>query len=76
VDAQTGHISLVDRASTQGKTPRHFAIDPTGRWLLAANQDSDNVVVFRFDPASGRLSANGQSIRVGAPVCLVFSPVR
>jgi len=32
VDAKTGKLTLVQHESTHGNTPRHFAIDPTGRW--------------------------------------------
>ena len=59
---------------TGGKTPRHFALDPRGNWLLAENQASDNVVVFRVDSRTGKLTATGQTIAVGAPVCLLFVP--
>jgi 6-phosphogluconolactonase len=62
----------VEHTPTQGKTPRHFAVDPTGRWLLAENQGSDNVVVFRIDGESGRLTPTGQILDVPAPVCAVF----
>ena len=48
---------------------------PTGKYLLAANQDSENVVVFHLDPATGRLTPTGQTIEVGAPVCVLFVPV-
>src|SRR5262249_52230124 len=41
VDAKSGKLTFVEHQSTRGKTPRHFAIDPTGKWLLAENQDSD-----------------------------------
>ena len=41
---------MVEVESTGGKTPRNFGIDPTGRYLLAANQDSDSIVVFRDRP--------------------------
>jgi 6-phosphogluconolactonase len=44
VDEKTGKLTLVEYQSTQGKTPRHFAIDPSGKWLLAENQDSDSIV--------------------------------
>lgn len=67
-----GNLTPVGHSSTQGKTPRHFALDPSGKWLLAENQDSDNVVVFRVDKRSGQLSATGQTIEVGKPVCAVF----
>ena len=33
-----------------GKTPRHFALDPGNQWLLVANQDSSNIVVFARNP--------------------------
>ena len=72
VDEKDGRLSLVEHQSTQGKTPRHFAVDPTGKWLLAENQDSGNVVVFAIDQASGKLKPTGQTIEVGAPVCAVF----
>jgi hypothetical protein len=33
----------------QGATPRSFAVDPTGAFLLAAGQNSGTVTVFRID---------------------------
>jgi 6-phosphogluconolactonase len=72
VDEKNGKLSFVEHQSTQGKTPRHFAIDPTGKWLLAENQDSDNIVIFRIDQKSGKLSATGDKLEVGSPVCIQF----
>ena len=57
---------------TQGNTPRGFGIDPTGTFLLAGNQRSDSVVVFRIDQQSGRLTPTGHKIEVGSPVCVKF----
>ena len=71
-DAASGKLTFLECQSTQGKTPRHFALDPTGQWLLAENQDSDSIVVFRVDSKTGRLSPTGQTVSVGAPVCAVF----
>ncbi|MEO8606461.1 MAG: lactonase family protein [Chloroflexota bacterium] len=70
IDDQTGLLTLVGHQSTQGKTPRDFAIDPTGTYLLVANQDSDTVVTFRIDPATGRLQDIGQVAEIPSPVCL------
>lgn len=53
LDGKKGTLTEVQRVPTQGKTPRNIRIDPTGRFLLAANQDSDNVVVFRRDATTG-----------------------
>jgi 6-phosphogluconolactonase len=72
VDEAKGTLTAVERTPTGGKTPRNFAIDPTGAWLLAANQDSGSVVPFRIDAGSGRLSASGKAIEVISPVCIVF----
>jgi 6-phosphogluconolactonase len=73
VDSKDGSLTPVQHQSTQGKTPRHFAIDPSGRWLLAENQDSDNITIFSLDAKTGRLTPTGRSVEVGAPVCLVFA---
>lgn len=71
-DPRTGRLTLVEHQPTQGRTPRHFAIDPKGRFLLAENQGSDSVVVFRIDQKTGRLVATGDKIEVGSPVCAVL----
>jgi 6-phosphogluconolactonase len=73
-DKKSGQLTLVEHQSTQGKTPRHFAIDPTGGWLLAENQDSGSVVVFSVDKKTGRLKPTGQTLEIPAPVCAVFVP--
>ena len=61
---------------TQGKTPRSFSIDPSGRYLLAANQNSDSVVVFRIDEESGKLTPTGTTVNVPSPVCVEFALIR
>lgn len=69
IDA-AGRLTANGHVSTQGKTPRNFALDLTGRFLLAANQNSDNVVVYRIDPENGGLTPTGQSISLSKPVCI------
>ena len=68
IDQGTGQVSVVGQDSTQGKTPRNFAIDPTGTFLLAANQSTDNIVVFRIGRV--HLTPTGHRAQVPAPVCL------
>ncbi len=72
----SGRLTFVEHQSTQGKTPRNFGIDPTGTYMIAANQDSDNMVMFRIDPRTGHLTPTEQNLQVGAPVCVVYLPVR
>jgi len=76
IDQKTGRLAFVERVSSQGKTPRHFAVDPTGRWMLVENQESNDIFVFKIDPKTGHLESAGQSIEVGSPVCAVFLPGR
>ncbi len=75
VDHPKGTLTLVQRVSTEGKTPRSFAIDPSGSWLLAANQRSNNIVTFRISPKTGRLTPTGQILQLSAPVCIEFVPL-
>ena len=56
-----------------GKTPRYITLDPTERWLLAANQDSDTIEIFPRDPQTGRLAAKSTSVARTKPQCLVFA---
>jgi 6-phosphogluconolactonase len=72
VDPSKGTLTLVEITPTQGKTPRSFEIDPTGSLLFAENQKSDNIVVFKIDASTGRLTPTGQVLDVGQPVCLKF----
>ncbi len=74
IDPNKGTLTAAGLFSTKGMTPRNFAIDPTGQFLLAANQDSGNIVVFRIDAATGALTPTGQVEEVSAPVCITFMP--
>jgi 6-phosphogluconolactonase len=58
--------------STGGQVPRHFAVDPSGRFLLVANQRSNSITTFRIDQETGALSSVGAKISLGAPVCVRF----
>jgi 6-phosphogluconolactonase len=57
---------------TRGKEPRHFSLDPSGRWLIAANQNTDTLAVFRVDQQTGGLEPVGDLVHAGAPVCVLF----
>jgi len=70
INQQTGMLTLVGHQSTLGKTPRNFNFDPSGNFLLAANQNSDDVVIFKRDKQTGLLTDTGKKIVVGNPVCI------
>ena len=60
--------------SSRGRTPRYLAVDATGRWLVAANCDSDSLAVFEIDQLTGRLTPTGQVAEVPRPYGLAFVP--
>ena len=70
INAETGHLTEPVWASTHGLTPRNFALDPTGKWLIVANQDSDSLVVYGIDSATGLLSDHVQMINIPSPACV------
>ena len=72
IDSSKGTLTPVEYAATQGKTPTSFAIDPTGTLLFAANERSDNIVIFRIDQKTGQLSPSGEVLEVPSPVCVKF----
>jgi 6-phosphogluconolactonase len=67
-----GKLTLGNRISCGGKVPRHIALDPGGRWLLVANQATDNIAVLSRDAKMGELTA-GKSFPLSKPQCLVFA---
>lgn len=72
---KNGQLKYAGRQSTLGKAPRNFVIDPTGRFVLVGNQNSDEIVIFTRNAKTGLLTDTGKRISVGMPVCLKFVKV-
>ena len=72
IDSRKGTLTFIEDVPSTGKIPRNFAIDPSGAWLLAANQDSNTVVTFRINRESGHLTATGASVEVKSPAMVDF----
>ena len=70
INKSNGQLLWVDAQSTLGKTPRNFNFDPTGNFLLVANQNSDDIIIFKRDKETGLLTDTGKKINVSKPVCL------
>ncbi len=73
INAATGKLTVAGYQSTLGKGPRNFSIDPTGNFLLVANQNTDNIIIFKRNKTTGLLTDTGKKIDVGNPVCLKWS---
>ncbi|MEN9569405.1 MAG: hypothetical protein RL172_636 [Bacteroidota bacterium] len=70
INQATGMLTLQGHQSTMGLKPRNFNFDPTGNFLLAANQESNNIVIFAVDNTTGLLTDTGKRIEVPKPVCI------
>lgn len=68
-----GALTLLQRTTCAGKTPRHFTLDPSGRWLLCANQDSASINIFARDGASGRVGGLIQTVSLDSPMFSLFA---
>lgn len=67
-----GKLKWVGQVSSGGRSPRNFTLAPGGKFLLVANQETNNVVVFKRDAATGKLTPTGATLSIPKPVCLVF----
>jgi 6-phosphogluconolactonase len=73
VDGAKGTLTPIGIFPTGGKIPRHFTIDPTGKFLIAANADSNNLVTFKIDETTGALTPTGKEVSVPSPQCIAFA---
>ncbi len=71
IEEHAGTLRAVGHVPT-GRTPRNFAIDPTGAFLVVANQESDTVASYRVDQETGRLSPTESEIAIPSPSCVLF----
>jgi len=67
-----GQLSPIGRQSSLGTTPRDFEIDPSGQFMLVANQDDNTIVTFKIDQDTGLLEETGYVAEVPSPVCVKF----
>lgn len=70
VNERDGLLTNIGFQPVLGKAPRNFSIDPSGKFLLVANQDSDEIVVFNRDVNTGLLTESDKRILIPRPVCL------
>ncbi|MFZ1753236.1 MAG: lactonase family protein [Caldilineaceae bacterium] len=69
---ENGHLRLIGYTTHGIDFPRGFAIDPTGTWLYAMGQKSDEIVQFHIDPYSGSLTPTGNVTTAMVPVSMAF----
>lgn len=72
VDPATAHLTELQRRSVEGDHPREFSLDPSGKFLLIANQKSNEIVVVERDAKTGLLGKTVQKLPIDAPSDLKF----
>ncbi len=70
--SENGQLAEVQNVHVRGATPRNFNLAPSGKWLLAAGQDSHTLAAFVVDPESGHLTYNRSVITTPSPICVLF----
>ena len=72
IDPLTGRLTELQRRAVEGDHPREFSLDPSGKFLLIANQKSNQIVVLERDAKSGLLGKTVQKLPMDAPSDLKF----
>ena len=75
VNPETGLLTFVERQLSRGIMPRNFVTDPTGNFLLVANQKSKSIIIYRIDKETGKLKLTSNQIEIDSPTCLKFVSV-
>jgi 6-phosphogluconolactonase len=70
INKNTGLLTPAGQQPTAGLKPRNFNFSPGGDFLLVANQESSNIVIFKVDKKKGLLTDTGKKIDVPNPVCI------
>jgi 6-phosphogluconolactonase len=73
-DGDNETLEIIGRQKTLGKTPRDINLDPSGNWLLAANQDSDSIAIFKVNRKNGMINPAHLVENIKSPVCLEWLP--
>lgn len=65
-----GSYALVEHVPSGGVMPRNFNLTPDGNYVLVAHQASEDIMVFKRDKETGRLSPISLSTKAPKPVYL------
>jgi 6-phosphogluconolactonase len=75
VNPDDGTLTLIESFVPGGETPRSFAIDPAGAFLIVMMQRSGTITPLRIDGQTGKLSLAGDGLKLPVPVCAEFLEV-
>jgi len=75
IDQKSGMLSLKAKEPSFGKSSRTFDIDPSGNWLLSTGQVTNEIIVFKRDQETGKLTPTGQKLQIDKPSLVRFVPI-
>ncbi|WP_044303135.1 lactonase family protein [Rhodopirellula sallentina] len=67
-----GVMWLIEVEPIRGAWPRNFGMDPSGRWLIVAGQQSNTATVFAIDQETGELQFIRETVAVPSSICVLF----
>jgi 6-phosphogluconolactonase len=68
-----GSLTPVDQQVGRMKYPRDFNLDPSGRYLLVGSRDTNEILVYTVDDATGKLRYQSVGLSLSKPVCIQFA---
>ena len=71
ISKEGDHLKLIFNESVKGEGPRNFKLSPDEKFLIVANQLTNNLVSFKRDEKTGLLHFTHQ-IESFTPVCILF----
>ncbi len=72
VEQDTSMLTFVEHISSEGDWPRDFSLDPTETFIIGSNQESSNLVIYRRNVETGKLTLLQNDISVPHPICIKF----
>jgi 6-phosphogluconolactonase len=71
-DITTEQLRPLGWTPAGGRDPRFMTLSPQGDKLLVANEQSDSIVTFGIDPATGALGRIGPALPSASPCTIAF----
>lgn len=72
ISEDSHELTHVEYVPTGGEWPRDFSLDPSGAFLIVANQHTGNLVLFSRNQETGKLTNLNSEIAVPEAVCVKF----
>ena len=72
INSDTGMLTFVSFQKYEINNPRHFNLDPSGKFCIVGSQDTNQISLFKIDQKNGELIPTKTKYTIGKPVCIKF----